>query len=202
MRVFEATPASFAGNCFTVATLLTLFSAALLAPVFALVALVVTIFLPVLMITICSVLVGSLFLPWREERPAFRNFFLFRHWRSFFALKVVVEEPCPKKGLYACFPHGVFPLVTRKVMFFFFIFLLPQGLLLAASVSGVLFPGRKTKGAIASVFFWIPLLGNLLSWFGCVPADSSKISALLRSENLVFLLPEGIAGVFQTSWQQ
>ena len=93
----------------------------------------------------------------------------------------------------------------NKETSFFLCFLFPflcQGLLLAASVSGVLFPGRKTKGAIASVFFWIPLLGNLLTWFGCVPADSGNISALLRSDNLVFLLPEGIAGVFQTSWQQ
>jgi 1-acyl-sn-glycerol-3-phosphate acyltransferase len=127
---------------------------------------------------------------------AARRFFLFRHWRNFFSLKVLVEEQPPPRSLFACFPHGVFPL----------------GLFLASSISERLFPEppkRKHVGAIASVFFWIPLLSNLLTWFGCVPAEQDRIKRFdernqikkrvdvllvscrsLNQDHSIYLLPE------------
>ncbi len=177
MRTFQAPPATVLGNVLTIATLLALFSSALIFPFVALIVVVASFLLPGFFVTAIAVVVAASFFVAKEEWPAAKNFFLFRHWRSFFALKVVMEEEeYPAKALFGCFPHGVFPL----------------GLFLAASVSDELFPPeRKTKGAVASVFFWIPLLGSLLTWLGCIPADAEKMAGELRANHSVFVLPEG-----------
>lgn len=186
---FESPPASLWGNVLTISTLLVLFGSALVAPLVVVVAFLAFFFLPGVMFTSFAVMFASLYLV-RDEWPSAKKSWLFRglfhHWRRFFALQVVMEDDAiPHRALFGCFPHGVFPL----------------GLFLASSVSDEILPGRRVKGAIASAFFWVPLLGNLLSVFGCVPADAEEMEKHLRADTSVFLLPEGIAGIFQTSFQ-
>jgi hypothetical protein len=70
MLVFEAPPASFAGNVLTIATLFLLFGVALLAPLFILAIIVVSILFPafVVMFTVLALLFGSVFIT-RNEWP-------------------------------------------------------------------------------------------------------------------------------------
>ena len=185
--VYKAPPASVLGNVLTVCSLFLLFGGCLVAPVVIAAVVVLAVMFPVILCTVSAVLVSTIFLargPW----PAFRRFPLFDHWRSFFSFRVALEAPCPPKSLVAVFPHGVFPL----------------GLFLASGAVEEIFPNHgpevKHVGAVASVFFWLPLLAPLLTWIGCIPAHFRGIRDTLRSGGCIFLLPEGIAGVFQASF--
>ncbi len=184
---FEAPPSSLLGNVLTVTSLFLMFGAVLLAPVLVLVASVLALLFPVFLFTLVALLVSTIFVargPWL----ALRRFPLFDHWRSFFSFRVHMEAPCPTKSLVCAFPHGVFPL----------------GLFLASGATEEIFPNHaphvRHVGAVASVFFWLPLLAPLLTWIGSVPANLPTIRHHLDHDDCVFLLPEGIAGVFQTSW--
>ncbi len=175
--VYKAPPASLLGNVLTVSSLFLLFGIALLAPAVVAVVAVLAVIFPVVLCTVVAVLGSTIFLargPW----PAFRRF----------SLRVALEAPCPPKSLVAVFPHGVFPL----------------GLFLASGATEEIFPNHGPEvrhvGAVASVFFWLPLLAPLLTWIGCIPATLRGIRETLRGGGCVFLLPEGIAGVFQASF--
>lgn len=49
-----------------------------------------------------------------------------------------------------------------------------------------------------SIFFKVPLLSPVLTWFGCWDATQSNVRTLMRRGSCV-LLPDGIAGVFHSS---
>ena len=60
---------------------------------------------------------------------------------------------------------------------------------------------ERMSAAVASVFFKIPLLAPLLTWIGCHPASRENISRLLH-RGACFLLPDGVAGVFHSSFSR
>jgi len=90
--------------------------------------------------------------------------------------------------LFCAFPHGLFPV----------------SLAISAGIADVIFPewgekaGERIMGAVASVFFKVPLLSPLLTWLGCHPASPEYVRSLVRHGSCV-LLPDGIAGVFHSN---
>jgi 2-acylglycerol O-acyltransferase 2 len=114
-------------------------------------------------------------------------------WRSHFSLRVWREPwdgaPAATAGLGTLFvlvPHGVFPMG------------LP---LLSGPVAEQVFPdlnGQQPRGAVASAFFWLPILAPLVTWLGGVPAERTTLEQLLRSGTSCFLFPDGVAGAYSS----
>lgn len=131
---------------------------------------------------------------WRSNR-------VFEAWRSYFGLRVFVDQPPPRSGgglinnspapslddsssspppggrkktLYTFVPHGLFPF----------------GLVL---VSGILFKNQKLKIGIASNMFYIPVFCVILRLLGCVEANADIFN---KDDQDIVLVPDGIAGAF------
>jgi len=111
-------------------------------------------------------------------------------WRSYFALQVWRETPplaSESRVLFVAVPHGLFPMAVP---------------LLSGAVFERVFPElsrRKPRAAVASVFFWIPLLAPLVRWLGGVPATRTIIEKHLSAPgSSCLLVPDGIAGAYSS----
>ncbi|KAK9838528.1 hypothetical protein WJX81_005754 [Elliptochloris bilobata] len=133
-----------------------------------------------------TAVVGAALLPAQGEWPAFRNWPLFDTWRRYHRMHLIVPPlPYLKEGrshLFAHFPHATFPMGAWLSM--------P---LCGAPETGL--PAR-TKGAVASILFRLPVVSQFFTWMGCLPAGRhTMLAALARGESLG-VMPEGIAGIF------
>ena len=83
--------------------------------------------------------------------------------------------------LYVIVPHGVVPL----------------GCLMGISYGELFLPGLQQTPAAASVLFRLPVIRQIFTWLGAVPADRENLVRLLVEERRnVSILPGGIAELF------
>ena len=149
--------------------------------------------------------------------PAFRDAAVWDCWRRYFGLVIVTPGKAGEEGeneeeeegvdgagggpahhpyhphslhaplapgephLIVHYPHGTFPVGS---------FLYPIG-----DGSGAGLP-PSVVGAIATVLFRLPLLRQVYTWYGCIPARQDAIEAALAGGRTVGLVPEGVAGIF------
>lgn len=135
-----------------------------------------------------AIIVGIIFSSpyWAKGHwKAFGDSVIFNAWRHYFQLRVYKEEQCETRNvLFASFPHGLFPIAFPMM----------------SGIAHVVFPefnGIMPVTAIASNMFKAPIISPMLTWLGCVPANECDIKNALKN-NVCFLLPDGIAGVFHS----
>jgi len=141
------------------------------------------------LVCIFFLLLSLLFKSGRIDK--FTNSILFESWRRYFALEILKEEEeeeekeARTKRVYLFMPHGVFPF----------------GLTLMAGIEDYGIPHRKAsdiKVAIASAFLWVPLLGTVLSWVGCIPCTEHNMRRAIE-RGICVCVPDGIAGAFKSN---
>jgi 1-acyl-sn-glycerol-3-phosphate acyltransferase len=115
--------------------------------------------------------------------PAMGPGWMLDMWCSYFELRVWRDTPeLTGPALFVMVPHGVFPM----------------GLPLLSRIHQQVFPDLRQppKGAVASIFFWIPFLAPLVRWLGGIPADKHVIRQHLEKGVSCFLFPDGVAGAY------
>ncbi len=81
---------------------------------------------------------------------------------------------------FAQHPHGIVPLHA----------------LVWTSLLDSTFPDMYGVGGVANVMHFIPLLSNVFKWLNTISADYNVLKAALQNNTHVFLLPDGIAGIY------
>lgn len=114
----------------------------------------------------------------------FDDLCMFEYARRYFDFTVYKESEIKSKNvLFASFPHGLFPMSFP----------------LLSGISSKVFPEiKKPKMAVANSLFYTPVVSPIISWFGCIPADTLSIKDALEKGSCI-ITPDGIAGVYCSS---
>ncbi|KAK9808224.1 hypothetical protein WJX73_010719 [Symbiochloris irregularis] len=136
--------------------------------------------------TFICLMVALSFIPPGTEWDAYRQSKMWETWHRYFQVQYILPElpylKPDKHYLFAQFPHGVYPMNAWLAMTF-------------AGRQGSGSSGNL-KGAIASIFFSLPLIKHNYAWVGCLSADKQSMLTALKHSSLA-CLPEGIAGIFE-----
>ncbi len=132
--------------------------------------------------TILAVCAGSVLWP-SGDWPAFRRFW--QHLFYVFNIRSNFEEVSPridrkKRYIFAMHPHAIVPI---------------HALIWCA------FLDRQDRdlygvGGMANIIYYVPLVRNIFMWLNNVSASYNVLKSALLADKNVYLLPDGIAGIY------